>query len=431
MKLATILGVSLATLLAGAGPAFAKDMVIHAGRLLDGSGKSQANVSVLVTDDKITAVQSGFVTPAGAEVIDLRTSTVMPGMINTHVHIGLGGGRVTVDPDGHPRTALDGVLAATPITRGFLMNGFTSVRSLGAQYGADVALRRAINAGTIPGPRMWVSLEPIGPTGGHSDPRNAEDPNTFNPQWSTSVADGPDEVRKVVRERARRGADVIKIMPSGGVLSVGDNPAHQLMTDEEIRAAVETAHALDLKVAAHAQGKEAMEASTRLGVDTIEHGTLGDETTFRMMREKGNYFIPTLIIAKMAFDRAAEAERLRPTTGAKAMMMWPRKMGAVSMAYKMGVKIALGTDAGPADSLKEFALLKETGMTNEDIVRQATVNAAEALGAADTLGSIRAGFLADIIAMPGDPLADITALEKVSFVMKGGVVYRNDAAPRP
>jgi imidazolonepropionase-like amidohydrolase len=430
MKRVMFFGASLAVLLASAGQAAAKDLVIHAGRLIDGSGRPQAQVSVLVTDDRITAVQSGFVRPVGAEIIDLSGSTVMPGLINTHVHIGLGGGRATVDPDGHPRTALDGVLASTVTTRAFLMQGFTSVRSLGAQRGSDVALRRAINTGVITGPRLWASLEPIGPSGGHSDPRNAEDPETTNPHWTSSVADGPDEVRKAVRELGRRGADVIKIMPSGGVLSVGDNPAHQLMTDEEIKAAVETAHALGLKVAAHAQGKEAMEASTRLGVDTIEHGTLGDETTFRMMKATGNYFVPTLIVAKMAFDRAAEAERLRPTTGAKAMMMWPKKMAAVSLAYKTGVKMAFGTDVGPSDSLKEFALLREAGVTNEDIVRQATVNAAEALGAADQVGAIKPGLFADIIAVNGDPLTDVAALERVAFVMKGGVVYRNDAAAR-
>lgn len=429
MKPAAFLGAGLAAMLVGLGPASAKDIVIHAGRLIDGDSRAQAQVSILITDDKITGVQSGFVAPVGAEVIDLSRSTVLPGLINTHVHLGLGGGRSTVDPDGHPRTALDGVLASTVTARGFLMHGFTSVRTLGAARGADVALRRAINAGTIVGPRMWVSLEPIGPSGGHSDPRNGEDPETTNPHWSISVADGPDEVRKAVRERKRRGADVIKIMPSGGVLSIGSNPTQKLMTDEEITAAVETAHSLGLKVAAHAQGKEAMEAATRLGVDTIEHGTLGDEGTFRLMRTTGNYFVPTLIVAKLAFDRAAEAERLRPTTGAKAMMLWPKKIDAVALAYKTGVKMAFGSDAGPADSLKEFALLREAGVTPADMVRQATANAADALGASDLIGAIKPGLFADIIAVSGDPLTDARALENIAFVMKGGVVYRNDVEP--
>ena len=424
MKRIKLLGAGAAALLLQAAPVAAKDMVIHAGRLLDGTGKSQANVSVLITDDRITAIQPGFVTPAGAEVISLARSTVLPGLINTHVHLGLGG--PAVDPDGHPRTALDGVLTASRGARAFLMEGFTSVRSVGAARGADLALKRAINTGSIQGPRMWVSLDAIGPTGGHTDPRNDEDPELENPYWAQSVADGPEEFRKAVREHKRRGADLIKIMPSGGVLSIGDDPSQQLMANDEIKAVVDTAHALGMKVAAHAQGKSAIENSTRLGVDSIEHGTLGEDDTFKLMKATGNYFVPTITISKLAFDRADEAEKLRPTTGAKVKILWPKKLAAVSMAYRNGVKMAFGTDTGAADALKEFALLKSAGVSNEDIIRQATVNAADLIGASDRIGSIQPGRFADIVAVPGDPLTDITTLEHVAFVMKGGVVYRND-----
>ena len=429
MKRLNLLGAGAAALLLHVAPACAKDMVIHAGRLLDGSGKVQTNASVLITDDKITGVQAGFVTPPGAEVVDLSKSTVLPGLINVHVHVGLAGGGA-IDPDGHPRTEIDRALAETRETTQFLMEGFTSVRSVGADRGADLALKRAINRGDILGPRMWVSLEPIGPTGGHTDPRNDEDPDLVNPFWAASVADGPEEYVKAVREHKRRGADLIKIMPSGGVLSIGDDPSQQLMTNEEIKATVDTAHALGLKVAAHAQGKAAIENSTRLGVDSIEHGTLGEDDTFKLMKATGNYFVPTIIVSKRAFDQADAMEKVRPTTGQKVKILWPKKINAVKMAYKNGVKIAFGTDVGAVDSLKEFALLREVGITNEDIIREATVNAADLIGASDRIGSIQPGRFADIVAVNTDPLTDITALEHVGFVMKGGVIYRNDLAPK-
>jgi imidazolonepropionase-like amidohydrolase len=404
----------------------AKDIVIHAGRLVSGDDDPRTQVSILITDDRITAVQPGFVTPPGAQIIDLSQSTVLPGLHNMHIHLGGGPYAGPVHPDGHPLTPSDRVLSAIPSLREFLMLGFTSVRVLGQSDYNDVALRRAVNAGTIVGPRMWVATDPLGPTGGHSDERGSSDPDTDNPHWDRAVADGPDEFRKEIRTRKRMGADLIKIMPSGGVTSSGDDPNQKLMTDEEIEASVDAAHALGMRIAAHAQSDDAVAAATRLGVDSIEHGTLATDATLTLMKQRGTVLVPTMSVGKVVTSQLEAQEARQPGTAAKAKAMFARKIDQVRRAYRIGVQLAIGTDTSPRDSLLEFGLLQEAGVSAADIIKAGTSNAARLMGSDKVIGWIRPNYLADIIAVPGNPLDDVRMLENVRFVMKGGVVYRND-----
>ncbi len=412
-------------------PVAAQDTVIHAGRLIDGVSKApRSNVSILIHDGRITAVQDGFVTPADAEVIDLSRATVLPGLIDCHVHITgqFDGGNPVAEAV--TETRFDAAVKSTAYTRNTLLAGFTSVRDVGADADVVIALKKAIAKGIVVGPRMWVAGPPLSPTGGHGDAADGLDSELSDSTWTENIIDSPADARRIVRQLHRKGVDLIKIMPSGGVLSIGDDPHRQLMADDEIAEVVKTAHGLGLKVAAHAHGEAAINAAVRNGVDSIEHGTFASKESYKLMKQHGTYLVPTLLIGQVVYDVAKNhPEQLNPSSAEKAIQTVPRMLQNLHDAYHAGVKIAFGTDQSLAPhgtNAKEFALMVKAGMTPMDAIIAATGSATDLIGDTADIGSVRPGRYADLIAVEGDPLTDITQLEHVQFVMKGGVVYKSD-----
>jgi len=277
---------------------------------------------------------------------------------------------------------------------------------------------------------MWVAGPPLGPTGGHSDARNGLDPELSHPGWDDNIVNSPEDARRIVRTLRQEGVDLIKIMPSGGVLSIGDDPSLQLMADDEIKAVVDTAHSLNMKVAAHAHGLKAINAAVRLGVDSIEHGSFADSTSYQLMKQHGTYLVPTMLVAQTALDIAIHhPEQLNPSSAAKAKRVVPVMQKNLHDAYNAGVKIAFGTDQGlvpHGQNAREFALMVNAGMKPIDTIMAATSSAADLIGDPQDIGSVQKGRYADLVAVDGDPLADIHRLEHVGFVMKGGTIYKKN-----
>jgi len=408
----------------------AEDLVIHAGTLIDGVADTPRHqVSILVRDDKVLSVESGFVSPAGAQIIDLSTATVMPGFIDCHVHISaMLPSRTNATEYWLTHTDTDRALDAARFVRQMLQEGFTSARDVGG--GDDtVSVRNAIDAGKISGPRLWVSLEPLGPTAGHGDPRSGLDPGLSHPGWDRGIVDSPEQARIRVREHRGRGANLIKLMPSGGIASTGDDPRQQLMTNDEMRVAVETAHSLGMKVAAHIYPAEAIENAVRAGVDSVEHGSFATAQTFALMKAHGTYLVPTLSVFELFYAAARDRpDLLTPGTAPKELAndLLPKRN--LPLAVKSGVKIAYGTDLGEGDHAMEFGLLIGNGMSPLQALYAATRNAADLIGDSPQIGSVQPGRYADLVATAANPLEHPEQFDQVRFVMKGGKVYRRDGA---
>jgi imidazolonepropionase-like amidohydrolase len=419
----------LAAVLTCAGVADAAT-VIHVGRLIDGVvDRALSEQTVIVDAGRIVAVENGYRTPAaGDEVIDLRDSTLMPGLMDMHVHITSEYSRSSeldrFKKDGTD-IAIDGVMFAERT----LQAGFTTVRDLGDGFRASIALRNAINAGKVAGPRIFAAGKSIATTGGHADPTNgwADHLGGKDVGPREGVIDGAAAAAQAVRQRYKDGSDLIKITATGGVLSIAKSGLNPQFTEEEIRAIVQTARDYGFKVAAHAHGAEGMKRAVRGGVDTIEHGTFMDDETIRLMRERGTYYVPTITAGQWVFERSREDGFFPAVVRPKAAEVGPQIQRTFAKAYRGGVKILFGTDTGVSahgDNAREFELMVEAGMPAMAAIRSATSEPARFLEIDDRLGSVQSGKIADLIAVPGDPLTNISLMRRVHFVMKDGVIYR-------
>jgi imidazolonepropionase-like amidohydrolase len=404
----------------------ASRVVVRAGHLLDTrSGKTLVNQAIVIEAGKIVSVGpvAEVKASAGDQTIELNQATVLPGLIDAHVHLtgnpednGYQGLRISL-----PREALSGARNA----RVTLEAGFTTVRNVAASGYSDVALRDTINAGEIPGPRMLVSGPALGITGGHCD--NNLLPFEYH-ATGDGVADGIAAVQHKVRENIKYGADLIKVCATGGVLSQGDDPQASQYTLEELKAIVADAHRLGRKVAAHAHGAQGILWASQAGVDSVEHGSYIDDAGIAEMKKNGTYLVPTLYLGDWILDNF-ERMHLTPMMQSKARAVIPIARTNIAHAFASGVKVAFGTDAAVYPhglNAHEFAVMVKLGLTPLQSIQAATVNAADLLGWPDKVGALEPGKWADIIAVDGDPLQDVTTLEHVKFVMKGGVVVKNE-----
>ena len=399
--------------------------VIHAGELFDPeTGRLLDHPVVVVAGNRIESVGAGNVTlPAGAHVIDLGDATLLPGFIDVHTHLTTNAGSGGYEGLGVsvPRSALTGAKNA----RVTLLAGFTSVRNVGAEGYSDVALRDAINAGDVIGPRMQVSGPPLGISGGHCDS------NLLAPEFHYSadgVADGVEAVIHRVREEIKYGADVIKFCASGGVFSKGDNPLLEQYSPAEMQALVTESHRLGRKVATHAHSSLSIKDAVKAGVDSIEHGIFLDEEGITLMKQHGTFLVPTSY-PLFWFEENAPAMHMPPWVMEKAAIIIPAAKKNMGVAFRSGVRVALGTDAGVyphGQNGGEFWSMVELGLSPVQALQAGTMNAAELMGWSDRVGVIRKGMMADIVAVKGNPLNDIRSLQHVQFVMKDGVIYKDE-----
>jgi len=412
-----------------------KVIVLKAARLFDGKSKTLAqNGVVIVQGNKIVDAGSNLPTPTDAQVIELGDATLSPGFMDGHTHL-------TLDFSGNYNerrlkevdlNVSEQAIIATRYARATVEAGFTTVRDLGSRFVGskefvDVALRNSINKGVIVGPRMLVATYGIGATGGHFDPTSGFRDMLFGhePDFSQGIADGPDAIRKAVRFEVKNGADVIKAAVSGGVLSLADEVDTPQLTPAEMAALVDESHRLRKKVAVHCHGDQAAKEAIEAGVDSIEHGSFMKPETLTLMKNKGTYLTPTLMATEWIMSKI---DNYPPALQAKAKAAAAARSDMFRNAVKMGIKISFGTDAAVfphGQNAKEFKLMVDLGMQPIDALKTATGNAADLFGVAQKTGTLEKGKFADVIAMPGDPTADITATERVSFVMKEGKIIRN------
>ncbi len=422
---------TLALLLLGVLPASAEPTTVLAcGKLLDVNTRTILDKQLITIDqDRITSIRSGDRYKGEAQVVDLSEHTCLPGLIDMHVHL-MVAYSTAYELDKIRLGPPDLALLAAWNAELTLMAGFTTVRDLGDRADVTVALRNAIAKGIATGPRVFTSGMPLSSTGGHDDPTNGyraglrRDPGPVE-----GIINGPVDARKAVRQRYKNGADLIKISATGGVLSQAKSGKNSQLFKDELDAIVATANAYSFKVAAHAHGVEGMQLAIRAGVASIEHGSLMDADTMRLMKQHGTYLVPTIMAGNFVTEKAKIdgyfPEMVRP----KAAAIGPQIQATFGRAYQAGVKIAFGTDTGVSahgDNAQEFSLMVEAGMPPMEAIVSATKNAADLLGESDHLGSISVGKYADVIAVRGNPIEDITLLEHIGFVMKDGIIYKTE-----
>ena len=409
---------------------FAQDIYLHCGQLIDTEkGEVFTEKTIVVSGNKIKSIEKGYITSDNPNdtVVDLKSKTVMPGLIDMHVHM-----ENEYNParymDQFTANEADVAFKSVNYAEITLLAGFTTVRDLGGT-GVNIALRNAINNNTILGPRIFTAGKAIATTGGHADPTNGRKKLLMgDPGPEQGVINSPDEARKAVRQRYKNGADNIKITATGGVLSVAKNGQNPQFTLEEVRAICETANDYGMIVAAHAHGDEGMQRAVIGGVTTIEHGTKMSYKTMDLMKQYGTYFVPTITAGKAVAENAKIDGFYPEIIVPKALEIGPKIQSTFAKAYKRGVNIAFGTDAGVfphGQNAKEFGYMVEVGMPPIEAIQSATLINAKVLGLANELGQIKPNFIADIVATDSNPLEDITAMERISFVMKDGIIYKN------
>ena len=391
------------------------------------SKKSNKEITIIVEGDRITDIKSGYIDPPeNALAIDLKDKVVMPGLMDMHVHVEHESSK-TRYMERFSMEDADVALKATQYCKKTLMAGFTTVRDLGGT-GVNVSLRNAINKGYIPGPRIYTSEKSLATTGGHADPTNGVKAELRgNPGPAEGVINSVEDAYKAVRQRYKNGADVIKITATGGVLSVAKDGSGPQFTVDEIAAVVQAANDYGMVTAAHAHGAEGMKRAVLGGIHSIEHGTYMTEEVMQLMVERGTYYVPTIIAGKFVAEKAAIPGFYPTIIIPKALAIGPKLQETFSKAHKYGVKVAFGTDSGVSyhgDNGKEFGYMVEAGMSPIESLLSATVNASDLLRISDDYGTIEIGKIADIIAVASDPLDDISVMETIDFVMKGGVVYK-------
>ena len=431
--------------LAAAPPAARGELtVLHCPHLLDpAAGKLLGETTMVIADGRIRELHAGgadagrYAAEAKAHgsdfhFVDLVGQTCLPGLIDAHTHL-----TSETSPTGYTDqfrwNTADYAIRSTGYAKRTLLAGFTTVRNLGDSDNESIALRNAINAGIVPGPRIFTAGRPIGSTGGHADPTDGYRQDLAGtPGAKDGIINSPEDAWKAVRQHYKDGVDLIKIMPSGGVLDESASADNPQMTLAEIKAVVDAAHDYGFTVAAHAHGAEAIRRAVLAGVDSIEHGTFMDDADMKLMKEHGTWYVPTIIAGKYVEQMAAKPGYYPPQIAAKARQVGPIIQATAGRAYKAGVKIAFGTDAAVyphGQNAREFEYMVQAGMPPMYAIQAATTHAAELLHQTDQLGQIQPGRHADVIAVPGDPLKDITALQHVGFVMKDGAIYKQDGKP--
>ena len=407
------------------------DTYIYVSKLITSADtKVHSNKTVIVSNNKIMSIENGKVEGGNGDTfIDLSDHTLLPGLMDMHTHLSFQNSGPAGYIQRFTNNEADYTISAVNYANTTLMAGFTTVRNLGDMFNETVALRKAIDAGTVKGPRIFTAAKSIATTGGHADPTNSYSKRIMgSPGPTDGVINGVAEAREAVRQRYKDGADLIKITATGGVLSVAKNGQNPQFMSDELEAIVQTAKDYEMTVAVHAHGKQGMKRAILAGVDSIEHGTYMDDEIFKLMRKHGVYYVPTILAGNFVAEKAKIDGYFPEIVRPKAAAIGPLIQGTFARAHENGVLIAFGTDSGVSahgDNAQEFALMVASGMSEMDAIRSATLNTAKLLKIDDKLGTIQAGMLADLVAVKGNPIDNIALLQEIKFVMKNGQVVKH------